>query len=297
MRRPARLALALPALTLLALGPLALAACRTEAPAPATDVAAQVGDAVLTEADVAQALAAVPAGLDSAEARRAVVDPWVRRALLVQDARAAGLPADPAVRERLAEAERAVLEAAALDRLYADSTVAPTDAAVRAFYARHRADFTLAEPAVRVRALRVSGPRREDRARGASDALRRVAASASPDSTFALAAREFSDDAAGVTALAATFVVQSRLAAADEALGRAVESLTPGPSVATIASGETLHVVQLIDRLPAGAVLPLAAVRGEIAERLAVRLRTDAGSRLVERLRAEAVARNTLRVR
>ena len=55
--------------------------------------------------------------------------------------------------------------------------------------------------------------------------------------------------------------------------------------------------VQLIDRRPAGALLPLAAVRGEIAERLAVGLRKDAGSRLVERLRAEAVARHTLRVR
>ena len=289
VRRAARPAV----LALLAL----LAACRTEAPAPDGGAAAQVGAAVLPEAAVARALAAVPAGLDSAAARRAVVDPWVRRELLVQHARAAGLPADPAVRERLAEAERAVLEEAALDRYYADSAVAPTEAAVRSFYARHRADFTSAEPAVRVRHLRLRGPRRDDRARGAVAALRRVAASASPDSTFALAAREFSEDAAGATALAATFVLESQLAATDEALGRAVAALTPGPSVATIASGETLHVVQLIARRPAGTVRPLAAVRGEIADRLAVGLRTDGASRLVERLRAEAVARHTLRVR
>ncbi|HEX8385288.1 MAG TPA: hypothetical protein VF576_03835, partial [Rubricoccaceae bacterium] len=64
-----------------------------------------------------------------------------------------------------------------------------------------------------------------------------------------------------------------------------------------VPAGEAVHVVQLVDRLPAGAVLPLPAVRDDIAERLSVGLRTDARARIVEQLRADADARRTLLVR
>jgi parvulin-like peptidyl-prolyl isomerase len=269
-----------------------LAACRTEAPAPDASVAAQVGDAFLTETEVARAIAAAP-GLDSAEARRETVEPWVRRQLLAQHARATGLADEPDVRQRLVDAERAVLEAAALGALADES--APTDAQIEAAYAAHPGDFTPAEAMVRVRHLLVRGP---GRARAAAAALARVAASAQPDSTFALAAREFSTDADGAVSLARTFVTLSELDAADPALGRAVAGLAPGAVAMAAASRPgTVHVVALVARHPAGAVLPLAAVRDEIAERLGVGLRTDAAARLVERLRADAVARSAYRVR
>ena len=258
-------------------------------------VAAQVGEAVLTEADVARALAVLPAGVDSAEARRQIVEPWLRRELLVADARR--LAAEPDVAERLAEAERAVLEAAALARGIADDPAsAPTAAQVAAYHAAHPAEFTLAAPAVRVRHLRVNPPDAA-RVQAAAAALGRVAASARPDSTFALAAREFSSDPAGAVAFAAQFVTEARLADTDAALARAVASLAAGAGVATSASGRTVHVVQVAERLPAGAVLPLSAARGEIADRLGVGLRKEAAARLVERLRAAAAARGALSVR
>ena len=274
------------------LGAASLAACRTGTPPPDASVAAQVGDAVLTEADVARSVAAAP-GVDSAEARRETVEPWVRRELLAQHARATGLADAPDVRRRLADAERAVLEAAALDGL--GDEAAATEAQIAAAYAARPGDFTPDEATVRVRHLLVRGP---GRARAAAAALARVAASARPDSTFALAAREFSTDADGAVALARTFVTLAELDAADPALGRTVAGLAPG-SVATVAASRpgTVHVVALVARHPAGAVLPLAAVRDEIAERLGVGLRTDAAARLVERLRADAVARSAYRVR
>ncbi|HEX8299396.1 MAG TPA: hypothetical protein VF594_09580, partial [Rubricoccaceae bacterium] len=150
---------ALVALGTVLVGSAALAACRpdgqSDRPASTSAIAAQVGDAVLTEADVARTLAAVPAGIDRAEARRQIVEPWVRRELLAQHARATGLAGQPDVRRRLADAERAVLEAAVLDRL-ADQTVA-TDAQIAAYYAAHPDDFTSTEESVRVRHLLVRG--------------------------------------------------------------------------------------------------------------------------------------------
>ena len=275
---------------------LALAACRSEAPvADEPAVAARVGDAVLSEADVAAALAALPPGTDSAEARRALVEPFVRRALLAGAARAEGLVADPDVRRRLADAEQAVLELAALDRLLTGTE--PSEADVEAFYAAHVADFTLSAMAVRVRHLRVVGPGASARSVQAAVALGRVAASARPDSTFALAAREFSSDPAGAVALASQFVPEARLAEIDPVLAQAVARLQPGAPPVAAPSGRSVHVVQLAERLGAGSVLPLAAVRGQIAERLGVALRTEAAARLVERLRAEATAAGRLRVR
>ncbi|HEX8297878.1 MAG TPA: hypothetical protein VF594_01855, partial [Rubricoccaceae bacterium] len=124
-------------------------------------------------------------------------------------------------------------------------------------------------------------------------------ASARPDSTFLLAAREFSTDAPGAVALARSVVPLSSLAAVDPALGQAVADLAPG-EVATVQDTTdpgAVHIVSLAERYPADVVLPLAAVRDEITERLGVGLRTDAAARLVERLRADAVARSALRVR
>ena len=276
---------------------LGLAACQTEAPsAPSTtDAAARVGDAVLTEAAIDSALAAAPSDVDSAEARREIVEPWIRRHLLSGAALAEGLADDPKVRRRLEDARQAVLEQAALEHLAGDAR--PSEADVEAYYAAHPADFTLDEPHVRVRTLRVAGARAEAQAAQAMAALARVAASQNPDSTFALAAREFSADPAGSVALATSFVPEARLAEVDPALAEAVTGMRPGAAPIAVPTGRTITVVQLAERLGAGSVLPLAAARAGIAERLGVSLRTEAAARLVERLRAEATARGELSVR
>ena len=80
-----RLGLLLPVLAA-----LALSGCRGENPSafPADSPAvARVGEAVLTEAELRDALGSATPGLDSASARRQVVEQWVRRQLVVQEAR------------------------------------------------------------------------------------------------------------------------------------------------------------------------------------------------------------------
>ena len=266
---------------------VALAGCGGEADAPAGDAVVRVGEAALTEADLAEALGDAPAGLDSATARAQVVDQWVRRELLVQQARAQGLDQDPAVRRRLADSERATLEAAALDALFAQTPSEPTDAELQAYYRKNRAALALRDPYVRLRHVRVADAERAGQARAA---MARALGSPYPDSLFALVAREFADDARGAVALAGEYVSEGRLRSLDETLGERVAALPVGTEVAVVPVGRVFHVVQVVDRVPAGTVPPFALVRDELAERLAVQHRRDAEARLLQRLRSEALA-------
>ena len=290
MPRPAPLLLA-----------LVLAACAPgadEAPEPTSPPVARVGDAVLTEADLADALA-VGGAVDSAWARSQVVEQWVRRELLVQKARADGVDRDPEVQRRLAASERATLAAAALDRLYAASPAVPTEADLRAAYARERDDLVLTEPHVRVRHLR-SGSREAAEAAAAllNDPVDPGGAAPGAEA-FAQAARLYADDARGALALAAEAVPESRLADLDPALPARVARLAPGSPAVVVggADGAVFHVVQVIDRMRAGAVPPFEWVRGDLAERLAVRLRRRQEARYLQALRAEAQAAGRLDLR
>ena len=287
MTRPLRPAP--PALALVAA--LALAACGGETASVPAGAVARVGDAVLTEADLAGALRDAPAGLDAVAARAQAVDRWVRRELLVQHARAQGLADDPAVRRQLEDAERATLEAAALDALFAQTPAEPTDVELRSYYQRNRAALALRDPYVRLRHLRVTDRQRAALARAA---LARALGSPYPDSLFALVAREFADDPAGAAALASEYVSEGRLRSLDQALGERVAGLAAGGEVAVVPAGPTFHVVQVVDRVPAGAVPPFDVVRGELVERLVIEHRRDGHARLLQRLRSEAQARGQL---
>lgn len=277
------------------LAALALAACGSDEVESASGaVAARVGDATLTEADVADALGAAPAGLDSVTARAQVIEQWVQRELLVQEARAQGLDEDPAVRRRLADSERATLESAALESFYDANPVEPDADALQAYYDANREALALREPYVRLRHLRVVGSRRAEAAR---TALEQALRTPYPDSLFALVAREYADDPDGAVSLANEYVAEGRLEALDEALGQRVAALPAGAQVALVPGGRVFHVVQVVDRVPAGTVPPLSLVRDELAERLAIQARRDLEARYLAQLRAQAQAGGRLDIR
>jgi len=252
---------------------------------------ARVGDARLTEGDLADALGEAPLGLDSAAARQHVVEQWVQRELLVQEAKAQGLDRDPRVQRLLAENERATLEAAALDAYFAQTPAEPSDADLQAYYEAHRAALALREPYVRLRHLRVAD---RQRATEAQTSLRRAIGSPYPDSLFALVAREYADDPAGAVAFANEYVSESRIRALDEVLGERVAALPAGAQIAVVPVGHVFHVLQVVDRVPAGTVPSFRLVRDELAERLAVQRRREAEARLLQQLRSEAQARGRL---
>lgn len=272
----------------------ALAAC-SDAPPPDAPgggaVVARVGPATLTEGDLADALGDVPASLDSVTAREQVVEQWVQRELLVQEARRQGLDQTPRVRRRLAEAERAALELAALDAYFDQAPAEPTEDELKAYYDRHREALALREPYVRLRHLRLRDPSRAEDARAS---FQRAVGSAVPDSLFALVAEEYADDPEGAVAFASEYVSESQIGALDDVLAERVAALPAGAQIAVVPVGGVVHVVQVVDRVPEGTVPPFRLVRDELAERVGVQQRRDAEARLLQQLRAEARSRGDL---
>lgn len=254
---------------------------------------ARVGDAVFTEADLAEAIDGLSPGVDSVRAREQVVNQWVRRELLVQEARALKLDEEPRVQRLLLDNERATLEAATLDRLFETNPAEPTADELEAYYAANQANLALREPYVRLRHVR-TGVR--DRAQGARAALEQAASSPLADSLFAIIAREFGDDPEGAVALAAEYTPESRLLALDEALGLRVIALRPGQT-AIVEFSDGYHVVQVVDRVGTGETPTLEMVAPELRERIAIQRRRDQEAQFIQSLRSEAQARNRLDIR
>ena len=276
---------------------VALAACGNgnEATSQGGDdeYVARVGDAVFTEADLAEAIDGLSPGVDSVRAREQVLNQWVRRELLVQEARALKLDEEPRVQRLLLDNERATLEAATLDRLFETNPAEPTADELEAYYAANQANLALREPYVRLRHVR-TGVR--DRAQGARAALDQAASSPLADSLFAIIAREFGDDPEGAVALAAEYTPESRLLALDEALGLRVIALRPGQT-AIVEFSDGYHVVQVVDRVGTGETPTLEMVAPELRERIAIQRRRDQEAQFIQSLRSEAQARNRLDIR
>lgn len=279
-----------PVLLLPVLAALALAGCRGEDPSafPSDSPAvARVGEAVLTEAELRDALGSATPGLDSASARRQVVEQWVRRQLVVQEARREGLDELPDVQRQLRDSESAVLEAAYLERFFEAEPAEPTEPEIEAYFEANRERLALREPYVRLRLIRTAS--RED-AQAALGALGQIQGSPIADSLFALAAREYDATPDGAVALADSYIPESRLLALDETLGGRVAALGAGATPALVEGGDAFYAVSVVDRVRTGQTPSLAMLRPEIAERLAIRRRKEAEARLIARLRSEAEA-------
>ena len=253
---------------------------------------ARLGDAELTQAELDDAIGGWLPGVDSATARSQVIDQWLTRELLVQQALDAGLDDDPAVQRRLDAARRATLETAYLERYFADNPAEPSDDDLEAYYAAQGARLVLSEPYLRVWLLRPPAERLD----AATEALAEVAASPIGDSLFSIAAARFASDPVGAQALADQFLPLSRFRELDPTLGDRLATLAPGKVERVDASGRPF-LVALAERASPGTVPPLDLLRPELSDRLAIQRRRDAAARLIQQLRTEAQSRGRLDIR
>jgi hypothetical protein len=275
---------------LVLLGALALPACRSAPEAP--EYAARVGEAVLDEDELELELGAMPPGLDSAAARQQVIEQWITAELLAQEARRRGLPDEAEVQSALAESERAVLGAALVEHFFAANPGSPSDEEVEAYIAEHAPELVLREPWVRVRHLRAATAADAETVRSA---LARAGTAPFADSLWRMLAREYSPDPEGSIAMSGSFMPESRFRATAEALAESVAGLAPGGAAVTAVAGAH-HVLQLVERRPAGTPARPEWVRDEIRERIAIDRRRDLLARQVQALRTEALAAGRLEI-
>lgn len=269
------------------------AGCRAQPPAP-EDYVARVGPSVLTEEDLAAALAVVPAGVDSLTAREQFVEQWVTAELMARDAEARGLRERPDVQRQLVENERAVLSAALLGVLYEEAPDEVGRSEIESYFERNRDRLRLREPYVRVRVIEAAT---EDEAASARAAIQEAMQGAHQDSLWEIAARTYAADTAISLGLARSYVPESRLHGSSASVWQALGQLGPGQISPVIEADSAYFVVQLLDRAAAGSVPRLAWVEDEVHRQIAIQSRKQLLARHVQRLRTEAEARGELELR
>jgi len=244
-----------------------------------------VGNATLTQVEIADLLKDRSVFLDSVDAVSQIVEQWVTNELLYQEAVDRGLRGDPDVQRLLADNERSVLIDALVSRFLDDEMGGgPDESAIQTYYEQHRDKLALREPFVRVRHLIYDDL-------DAAEAARR----ALQESMLTPSLPEGGRTVSGVSE--DTFYPERQLFAATPGLGAILTELDVGDVHPVFAVDSTWHVVQLMDRMDAGTVPTLDMVRSEIRDRVAIDMRKQLYARQVQRLRTRAQAREELVVK
>lgn len=248
----------------------------TRTPEP-EDVVARVGNAVLSESDLRAALPVgrMPGGPGhAADARRQLIERWVDRELLYQEALARGMHRQPRLRTLIEEAERDLLAAALLDAEFGgqESDIEETD--IQRYYQENRADFQRASSEIRARHILLAS-RRDANAR--LQALQRSA-------SFEELATEFSLDP------------DTRFRGGDlgyfsqeeePVLWAACENLPMNEVSQPIRTDYGYHLIEVLDRQEAGTLRELEQIRDRILEALVRQRQQEQLNRLLHRLREQ----------
>ena len=254
---------------------------------------ARVHDQYLTDQELDEALRSLPAQLDTADARKQIIEQWVTNALLFEEASRRGLRETEEVQRLMQESERSIMASALLTRLYEEESIEPSPADIQAYFERHRDLFRIREPFVRVRYLSNVNEGRVERAREEIAGLSR---SDAPDSSWRSIARRYSADPAASIDLAGTHVPMSHLFPRQPDLHDVVGTLGPGQVSPIIEADSAFHVVQVAERAEPGSVPRVEWVEEELRRRLAIQSRKQIYARQVQRLRNEALAREELEI-
>ena len=264
-----------------------LSGCQSSPP-PGSYVA-RVGSYHLTEADLAEMLAAMGPVRDSTEARRQAIDQWVTRTLLYREAERLNLDADDEVQQRLQRQRRSVLVSAVRTRLAEAADVRPTAGEVRTYFERHKEQLRLREPYVRVQHVTTAD-------RATAQAVRRELRTppAPPDTAWARLVAEYAVDTTRARQLSQQFVPQSRLNHQVPALADRIDALAEGETTPIVEADGRYHVLRLDRRIPEGTPPKLDWVEAEIRHRLQIRARKQTHATEVQRLRNRAQADGAL---
>ena len=283
---------------------------------------ARVGDRYLLEEDVLDALEGISIVQDSSDARRMVIDRWITMKVLHQEALRRGLAKSPAVQRRLQEVGQSILVQSLLDRLYEEHDLSPSAGETQTYFERHKNQFRLREPFVRVRYLQTYSL---DDAVTARRALEDAPATAR-DSVWsawmirvnARAARPDEDEGvrpsdAGVgqpngstgmqtapmpaSVLSMGYYPERRLFADKLALHQALVGLSRGETAPVIEIDSTYHVLQLANRVPEGSIPEHTWIQDELTRLIVTQRRKQLYARQVQRLRNEALVRQDLDIR
>lgn len=263
---------------------LAFAGCADDA--PDEPYAARVGDTYLTEAELSDAMESIAVGGDTVEARRQIIEQWVTRTLLLNEATRLNLESEPEVQNQLEEQRRSVLINALTSRIYEAAEMEPDREAVVQYFERNRDRLRLREPYIHLRHLRVSD---EDTANTLADVLREA------EAPWTDVCQEDERDAEQACRVGQRYYPErQRLADAPPLRDRVADMSAGDVTVLQTDADDWYHVLQLEERVDAGQEPELEWVAPQIERHLSTQSRKQMYAREVQRLRNEAEARGAL---
>lgn len=274
-----------------ALGIFLLSSGCGEAPPEAAYVA-RVGDAYLTEQELAEALPQL--GADSTAARQQFIEQWITNQLLYREAQRRNLANEPSVQQRIREEERSILINALTNRLFETTPAAPSPSDIASYYERNKNQLRLREPFVRIRYLSTTNI---NTARSVREELVDLDDSAAADSMWAVLVNRHAAEPAEAHELAAHHYPRSTLFPQQAALRNQLNGIAPGATSEMVRNDGRVHVIQLVSEVPAGTIPEQAWVEDTIRRRLQIRARKQMYAREVQRLRNEARAEGAIEIR
>jgi parvulin-like peptidyl-prolyl isomerase len=253
---------------------------------------ARLGSESLSRESLSQALDGLSVEMDSTAAAQRIIDQWVTNQLLFSEALQRGIDRQPLVRAGVADAQRAVVVDALMEELYANSAGTPTEVELQAYFQANRERLKLVEPYVRVRYLVTSN------ASAARDAQRQLAAmDSSAHGEWEELIASISDEPDLSRTLSRSLIPETRAFSEYPTVGQAVSATRPLRTSAVLTDRGRYHIVQVLERIPAGTVPELSWISQSLRQQLHMETRKLLYARLVERLRNEALAREQLDVR
>ncbi len=267
---------------------LLCAACRGQD--DTLDYVARVGNAFLTPDDVAAALGGFYGGVDSAGAKSQIIEQWVEKELLYQEAIRQNLASEALVKQQLEDAKRAVLIDALVTLLYEETTNSITEADLSAYYETYKERLRILEPFVLVRYI---DSHQRDTALAVMQEMRGREGNEAAQLFDSLALAHALDPSLSLS-MASNYWPESRLFAGQPAVRQHMLSLAPA-SAGRVYSVDSLHFyLQIVDRVPAGTVPELAWIEDQVRIHSAIQHRKQRYEQMVQRLRTEALARDML---
>ena len=273
------------------IGGLLLSACGNASGPP--DFVARVGNSYLSQEDLDQALIRVPVGLDSADAADQFIERWITDELLAREARTRNLEKSPDVRRRMVESERAILIGTLVGRMYSE-VEAPSEREIRSYFDRNIENLALRETFLRIRYLSTTDSAAAVLAVAVLDTLDR---SVQSDSTWRSIIAASAADPEAALALSTNYFPEGRLFRNIPELATQVSRLRPGQESGIIQLNDLFHVIQLVDRVPAGTTPQIDWVMDDIRNRLLIDKRKQLHYDQVQRLRNSALASGELELR
>jgi peptidyl-prolyl cis-trans isomerase C len=250
-----------------------LAAC--DSPQHHGSIVAQVGDAVLTVADLETRIAGELDGeLDDGERQR-IIENWVREELLYQEALARQLDQKAHLRRLLEEARRSLLVADLLNAEFEGREVPISEDSILHYYEQHKDEFLLLQPQVHARHILLATLR---------DANTKVQALQRGES-FAALAQEHSRDQ-DTKFLGGDLGYFS--AADDPILWESCRNLKLDSLSKPIRTEYGYHIIQILDRQETGTPRGLDQVKPQIVETLVYQEHQQRLEELIARLKANS---------